>query len=106
MIGKRPANPITATEIASSKGDIVDCLHRTGSIGRASRIPQITQGSFTIHYVPFALPEGVIMTQASSSGTTYGLTTGRCPVLDCCAPTGRNSSAQGGALSVDLRRRR
>jgi len=28
--------------------------------------------------------------------------TGRCPVLDCCAPTGRNSSAQGEALSVDL----
>ncbi len=25
------------------------------------------------------------------------------PVLDCCAPTGRNSSAQGEALSVDLR---
>src|SRR5271166_6120295 len=24
------------------------------------------------------------------------------PVLDCCAPTGRNSSAQGEALSVDL----
>ena len=27
---------------------------------------------------------------------------GEAPVLDCCAPTGRNSSAQGEALSVDL----
>jgi len=95
MMGKCPADPITATEIASSKGDIVDCRHRTGSTGRASRIPQIAQGPLTIHYVPFALPEGVIMTQASSSGTTYGLTDGAMPRAGLLCPYGAKQLSTG-----------
>jgi len=37
-------------------GDMMDCLHKIESIGRANQVPQTAQIAFTIHNVPLALP--------------------------------------------------